>query len=182
MRLLSLFSSSLNSTIVLMCTRYSTHPLLISFSILIAVPVVTIMSTDMEEQVEDANMDDFMDETISGSIDVASKVYDDIMEPSPAAPTNIGPEENNGSGADDESATKLAKDEQGNATSNHTDPVTKVEDTSIDIWDGTFGKDPEKLSPDILITRLQDENLALQDKVDSLKNEIKSIVGSGSQT
>jgi uncharacterized coiled-coil protein SlyX len=147
---------------------------------LIAVRAVTIMSTDMDEQTEDVNMNDSVNEAISGSIDVASKAYNDVMEPSPTAPTNIELEENNGTNAEDDYATKLAKDEQSNVTSNHTNPVTEVEDTLIDIWGGTFGKDSEKPSPDVLIARLQDENLALEDKIAVLENEIKGITGSGS--
>jgi hypothetical protein len=138
------------------------------------------MSTDMEEQVEDANMAESNHEILSGSIDVVSKAHVDAMETSSAALTDIGLEENNGSGADDDSATQLAMDEQSNDISNSVDPATEVEDSNIDIWDGTFGKDPEKPSPDMLITRLQDENLALEDKIASLKNEIKDLARSAS--
>jgi hypothetical protein len=145
---------------------------------LIAVRAVTIMSTDTEEQVEDADMDDTVDSTVSGSIDVASKAHEDVMKIPTAASMNIGLEENNGINADDDSATKLAKDEQINATDISTDPATEVEDSNIDIWDGNFGKDPEKLSPDILVTRLQGDNLALQNKVTFLENEITDIAQS----
>jgi uncharacterized coiled-coil protein SlyX len=138
------------------------------------------MSTDMEEQVKDANMNDSSHGTVLGSIDAASKAHNDAMETSSAAPTTVKFEKNNGSGADDESAMKLAKGEQSNDINVSTDPATEVEDSSIDIWDGTFGEDPEKLSPDVLITTLQDDNLALQNKVDFLKDEIKGITRSAS--
>jgi uncharacterized phage infection (PIP) family protein YhgE len=136
------------------------------------------MNTEiMGEQMQDANMEDSSNETVSGPIDVAPEAHDAATETSTAAATIVKLEDNNGSNTKDESATKLDKDKQSNATINSTDPVTEVEDDGIDYYDGTYGEAPEIPSPDVQIIRLQNDKINLQEKTDVLKNQVAILKG-----
>lgn len=127
---------------------------------------------------EDANMDDSGKEVVSGSFNIAKEVDDDTMETPTAASTNDELKKNNGSTAKSVSINKLANNEQSNATNDSTNPVIKVENNdNRDIDDGTFGDEPEEFIPDGLITKLQDENLALKQQVAMHENYIAILKG-----
>jgi hypothetical protein len=135
------------------------------------------MSTIKTKQMEDANMDDLGKEIISGSVNVASEVHDDAMETPTTAPTIDELKKNDGINAKDGSAKRLASDEQSSSTGDSTNPVIEVENNNIDIWDGAFGDEPEEFTPDDLITKLQDENLALKQQVAMHENYIAILKG-----
>jgi hypothetical protein len=138
------------------------------------------MNTDnMGEQVQDANMEDASNETVSGPIDVAPEAHDAATETSTAASTTVKVEDNNGSEAKDDSTNKLDKEKQSNATTNSTDPVTEVEDDGIDYFDGTYGAAPEIPTPDVQITRLQNDKINLKDKIAVLENHVAILKGDG---
>ena len=135
------------------------------------------MSIIKSKQMEDANMDDLGKEIISGSVNIAAEVHNDAMETPITASANDELEKNNGSNAKSVLINKLANNEQRNATNDSTNPVIEVENNNIDIWDGTFGDEPEELIPDNLITKLQDDNLALKHQVAMHENYIAILKG-----
>jgi hypothetical protein len=135
------------------------------------------VSTIKSKQTEDANMDDSGKEVVSGTVNIANEVHDDAIETPTAASTNDELKGNNGSNPKSGYANKLANNEQSDATKNSTNPVIEVENNNIDIWDGTFGDEPEELTPGNLITKLKDDNHALRQQVAMHENYIAILKG-----
>jgi hypothetical protein len=134
---------------------------------------------NMGEQMQDTNMEDTSNETVSGPIDVAPEAHDAATETPTAASTISKVEDHNGSEAKDDSSNKLDKDEQSNATIDSTEPVTEVEDDDIDYFDGTYGAAPEIPPPDVQITRLQNDKINLKNKIAVLENHVAILKGDG---
>jgi hypothetical protein len=134
---------------------------------------------NMGEQVQDANIEDSSHETVSGPIDVAPEAHDAATETTTAPSTISKVEDHNGSEAKDNSTNKLDKDEQSNDFINSTDPAPGVEDDGIDYYDGTYGEAPEVPSPDVQITRLQNDKINLKHRIDVLENQVAILKGDG---
>lgn len=85
-------------------------------------------------------------------------------------------EKNNDPDAKSDPTNNFNNDGQSSSDNEFAKPVTEVENNDMDIWDGTIGEDPEKLNPDdLLIIKLQDENLALENHVTTLENQISVL-------
>jgi len=139
------------------------------------------MDTSKKDQNDDASMEDVGGDMLAGSIDFAHQAHDEAMDLPTAASTNKNLEDN-GRDAKSGSANELTIGEQSNAAHKSTDPVTEVENIDMDIWDGTVGEDQQKSTPEDLITRLQDENLALKHQIAILKNQVEILKGEKTAT
>lgn len=132
------------------------------------------MITNKEDQDRDINMEDVGEENFAGPTNVVHKAQDEAMD-TPAAASINNDLKNNGRDAKSGLANELTIGEQSNASHESTNPVTEVENIDRDIWDGTLGEDQEQPTPEDLITRLQDENLALKHQIVILENQVEIL-------
>ncbi|KEQ70483.1 hypothetical protein M436DRAFT_66391 [Aureobasidium namibiae CBS 147.97] len=139
------------------------------------------MDTSKKEQDDDASMKDVGGDILVGSIDFAHRAHDEAMD-LPTATSSNNDLEDNGRDARSGPANELTIGEQSNATHKSINPVTEVENIDMDIWDGTVGEDQEQPTPEDLITRLQDENLALKHQIAILKSHVEILKGEKTAT
>jgi len=139
------------------------------------------MDTSKKDQDDDASMEDVGGDMLTGSIDFAHQAHDEAMDLPTATSTNKDLE-NNRRDAKSGPANELNIGEQSNATHKSSDPVTEVENIDMDIWDGTLGEDQKQPTPEDLITRLQDENLALKHQISILENQVEILKGEKTAT
>ena len=122
-------------------------------------------------------MEDINEETISSSFNIAHEAQDAATDPPVTASTSQDLEMEKSSDVQSDPINNFANDEQSDATHKHVNPVTEVENNDMDHWDGSIGEDIEQSTPEDLMTKLRDENIALKHQVAVLENEIGILKG-----